>query len=132
VTEPKDRPSILIADEDVGFVWWLGELFNEAGYPAIPALNADQAIAFLEKSAGSIIVLVVGANFKDIDRLVQVLVRFGSPKLVLIQDSAGQEIAGVRAAAALERPDGWTPISRVEWRFKIKKILNEVGVRAAS
>jgi DNA-binding NtrC family response regulator len=134
VSEPADTPTILIADEDVGFVWWLGELFNESGYQAIPALNVDEALALVNKSRGRIPLLVVSPGFKEVLRLVETLSRFGPPKVVLIQESGcpNEVIAGLRAVATLERPDGWTPVSRSEWRQKVKRILSLVGIRAAS
>ena len=37
--------TVLIVDEDVGFVFWLGEILTKLGCRAVPALDCTQAVA---------------------------------------------------------------------------------------
>ena len=37
--------TILITDRDLGFVFWLGQLLDDAGYQALPARSSVDAIA---------------------------------------------------------------------------------------
>ena len=41
-------PTVLIADEDIAFVWWLGEILIEAGCTVVPALTSDDAISLAQ------------------------------------------------------------------------------------
>ncbi len=41
LTEPL---TVLIVDEDLGFVWWLGEILHNAGCTVVPALDCQQAL----------------------------------------------------------------------------------------
>ena len=64
MNEPSPAPAILIVDEDVGFLWWLGELFHEAGYRSIPALNSQQALSLAKNVPGGIDLLIVSPGLK--------------------------------------------------------------------
>ena len=41
-------PTVLIADEDIAFVWWLGEILIEAGCTVIPALTSHDAVSLAQ------------------------------------------------------------------------------------
>ena len=130
--EPPRGPTILIVDEDVGFVWWLGELFSEFGYRSIPALSARQALSLARKNITDVHLLVIDPSLRGVSRLIQVLRSIHPPKVVLIQESGVGEIPGFGVVATLERPSGWAPLSRAEWRQKVQRLLKQVESRAAS
>jgi DNA-binding NtrC family response regulator len=130
VIEPLRGPTILIVDEDVGFVWWLGELFSEFGYRSIPALSSRQALSLARKNTTGVHLLVIDPSLRGVPRLIQVLRSIHPPKIVLIQESGEREIPGV--VATLERPSGWGPLSRSEWRQRVRRLLKQVESRAAS
>jgi DNA-binding NtrC family response regulator len=132
VTGPGDTPAILVVDGDVGFLWWLGELFHESGYRSIPALNCRQALSMIKKMSGGVDLLVVNPALSGVSRLIQTLSRNRSPKIVLIPQGGVSELPGVNAVATLERPSGRAAISRSEWQQKVRAILSQVGFRAAS
>jgi DNA-binding NtrC family response regulator len=132
VNEPVGTPVILVVDEDVGFLWWLGELFHEAGFRSIPALNCQQALALSRTVPGGVDLLVINPALKGVSGLIQSLTGAHPPKIVLIEEAGAAPIPGVQALATLERPSGPEPVSRAEWRQKIAKILSQVGFRAAS
>jgi FixJ family two-component response regulator len=132
VNEPPGAPTILIVDEDVGLVWWLGELFHEAGYQSIPALSSKQALALVRGDHKGVDLLVIDPRLWGASRLIKTLSRARPPKLVFTQGPGEVTIPAVRPVAVLERPDGWGPISRAEWRQTVQRILSRVGFRAAS
>ena len=39
------KPTALIVDDDLGLIFWFGELFAKAGWNIVPALNCRQAVA---------------------------------------------------------------------------------------
>ena len=130
--EPPRGPTILIVDEDVGFVWWLGELFSEFGYRSIPALSCRQALSLVRQNPTPVQLLVIDPSLRGVARLIQVLRSMQPPKIVLIQESGLREIPGLGVVAALERPSGWAPLSRAEWRQRVQRLLKQVESRAAS
>jgi DNA-binding NtrC family response regulator len=132
VTRPPGAPTILIADEDMGFLWWLGELFNELGYRSLPALSCEQALSLLNQSARQVDLLLVSPRLKGASELVATLSRARPLKVVLIQGPEEHQIPGVQAVASIEPPSGWAPVSRQEWRQKLLRLLTQIGIRAAS
>lgn len=132
MSERPGDPNILIVDDDVGLLWWLGELFNEAGYQSIPALSCEQALLHTKKNRGGVDLLIVDPRLSEVSRLIETLSRTGSPKIVFIQGPGYVAIPGVTPVATLERPSGWAPVSRTEWRQMLERILSRIGFRAAS
>ena len=132
MTEPPAAPTILIADEDVGFMWWLGELFNEMGFRSLPALSSRQALSHLRESGRQVDLLLINPRLRGAARLIRTLSRIRPLKVVFIQGPESLEIAGIQPAATIERPYGWAPVSRPEWRQKLQRLLRQVGIRAAS
>ncbi len=51
--------TVLIVDDDLAFLWWLGEVFAEAGYQAAPALDCRQALVLLKQLDLDLDLLVV-------------------------------------------------------------------------
>jgi len=48
--------TVLIADRDLGFVFWLGEELNKLGHRALPALNESQAAAMAKQFPPDVVV----------------------------------------------------------------------------
>lgn len=54
--------NVLIIDADLGFVFWLGQSLDAAGYETLPAKGISEAIALLEELQVVIDVLMVGSR----------------------------------------------------------------------
>jgi CheY-like chemotaxis protein len=115
-------PIALIVDDDVAFILWLGEMFAETGYRAVPALHCRQALALVKKLAVRIDVLVVNPDLRGAARVIKML-SSEQPNLrvVLIRNPSNPVPDGNHPA--LERPAPWEPISRPQWVTKIRKLL---------
>jgi hypothetical protein len=102
---------------------WLGEVFSELGFQALPALNCRQALALAERAELPVSVLVVNPQLPGAPRMVETLVA-GNPgvQVILIGDPAAHLEPGV-ARPVLERPSPWQPISRPDWVARVRKIL---------
>jgi hypothetical protein len=109
-------------------VWWLGEIFTEAGYRALPALNCSQALAVVKKFHLQIDLLVVNPALTGVLRLATALERPGRDlKIVLIREGPiGLKYPGFRYDATLTRPSGWEPISRGDWLRKLRTLLKQL------
>ena len=132
MNEPPRAPIVLIADDDIAFLWWLGELFHDLGYQSVPALSCSQALSLIRKSGRYPDLLVIDPRLKGCSRLIKTLSRTSPPKIVFIQGPDIYELSGAAPGANIERPVGWGPVLRSEWRLKLQRLLIEIGLRAAS
>jgi hypothetical protein len=128
VSGPSGAHTLLVVDNDVGFVWWLGEIFTEAGYRAVPALHCSQALAAVKKFHLQIDLLVVNPALTGVLRLVNSLERPGRDlRIVLIREGPiGLKYPGFRYDATLTRPSGWEPVSRTDWLRKLRTLLKQL------
>jgi hypothetical protein len=123
--------SVLIVDNDLGFVFWLGELLAEAGYPAVPALDCQQAVSHLKQFNVTVSVAIVNPGLEGVSRLLQTLGRANRHlRIVVVPDPGRHAPSGIPAYAVLEKPSGWESLSRQEWLRKIKKALAEAPPNA--
>jgi len=114
----------LIVDHDLGFVMWLGQIFTELGYQAVPALHCRQALALTERFDLPIAILLVDPQLRGADRMIHMLVAANPDvRLVLIRDAAADQI-DIAARQTLERPSPGEAISRPDWVAKIRKLLS--------
>jgi len=131
VSEPPGTLTLLIVDNDVGFLWWLGELLTEAGYSAIPALNCNQAIAAIKKFALKVNLLLVNPALTGVVGFVRSLEASQTHlRIILIQESSsgasGLASPGFRYDATLTRPSGWEPITRDDWLRKLRTLVQQL------
>jgi len=132
VKKPVGPASVLIVDEDLGFVGWLGDLFFEAGYQALPALSSRHAISLVKRFKLSVDVVAVNESLPGVRGLIGMLRRPRRPlKIVVIRDPLRPEPARIPAHATLERPDKWKPVSRSVWLKKILGVLRQAEAKAA-
>jgi hypothetical protein len=132
VNETPVGPTVLVADEDVGFIWWLADLLAEFGYRSIPALGSRQALSLVKRSGRPVDLALINPRLRGAARLILILRHFRASKIVLIQDPEIPLLPIAGVSATIERPSGPEPVSRMEWRQKIHRLLLEVGSRAAS
>jgi len=125
-------PSVLIVDEDLGFLGWLGDLFSEAGYRALPALSCRQALALIRQYDLDVDVLAVDEGLPGVSGMIGLLQRARRPlKIVAIRSRTSDYVADIPAHATIERPSGWEPISRPLWLKKVLAVLKQAEARAA-
>jgi DNA-binding NtrC family response regulator len=121
VTTGSGFPVVLIVDDDMGFVMWLGEVFTEVGCQTLPALRCRQGLLLAKQFDLRIDALVLNPKLPGAERLVKVL-SDAQPalRIALIQDH-GHSAAVSRTS--LERPCPWDPISRDEWVAKARRLV---------
>ena len=119
-------------DEDLGFVGWLGELFREAGYRTLPALNCRQAVSLIKKFKLHVDVIAVNEGLPGVSGMIGTLKRARRPlKIVAIRDPAASRTQGIPADAILERPSRGDPISRPDWLQNVLNVLKQADVPGA-
>jgi DNA-binding response OmpR family regulator len=62
--------SILVVEADVGFLFWLGELLDRAGYQAFPAQNIREANALLRDLHLSVSLLILDCSLPDAEDFI--------------------------------------------------------------
>jgi hypothetical protein len=158
VTASSDSTVVLIVDDDVAFLIWLGELFAELRCQAVPALHCRQALALATRFQLPVGTLVVNPKLRGAARMVQLLVAENpGARVVLICDSAlhhkgthpvdseprnsseprngnqprngSPDRRGIRARLTLQRPLPGEQISHAEWIARIRKTLPVAAAR---
>lgn len=131
MTQSPVPTTVWIVDDDLGFVWWLGEIFTEAGCRALPALNCEQAISLLKKLNVGIDLLVVNPHLPGVSKMLHILGRaHRNLKIVAIAKASQELTAAIHQQANLERPSASDSISRPEWLNKVRRLLKEVTAAA--
>lgn len=126
MTEPSRAPVVLIVDEDLGFVWWLGQIFSQAGCQVVPALNSGQTDSLARDLKLKVDVIVVNPELAGVSELIQSLSSAGPVKVVAIRNSDTRVRTAVHAHATLERPSGWGPVSEKEWLGSVRRVVKDV------
>ncbi len=124
-------PTVWIVDDDLGFVWWLGEMFTEAGCRALPALDVEQAASLMGRLKVGIDVIVVNPELPGVDALLQSLHRANRHLKVVTIGPPDLASPSLPVHATLARPSALEPISRPEWLQKVRRLLREMKAAAA-
>jgi DNA-binding NtrC family response regulator len=125
-TERSRATVVLIVDEDLGFLWWLGQMFNQAGCQVVPTLNSEQAASIVRDLKLEVDLIVVNPALACIPELIHSLSTSRSPKIVAIRNNDGHVQKTIRAHATLERPSGWAPVSEKEWLGSVRKLVKDI------
>lgn len=116
-------PTALIVDDDVAFILWLGEMFNESGYQAFPALHCRGALTLAKKLALRVDVLVVNPALPGAGRAMRALTSAQPGLRVVLIGNGSKDGAAESTHPTIERPSASEPISRPQWVMKIRRVL---------
>lgn len=114
-------------DGDLGFVFWLGQGLDEAGYQALPAKSCEAAADLLRQLNVEIDVLILGSScagagaFADALRQAQRHLKV----IVAVSDwgDPGPGFPGVNASR--HRFPQRDEVSRLEWLETIEAVLSQ-------
>jgi hypothetical protein len=131
VSRSQGTPTILIVENDLGFVWWLGQILTEVGCQAEPALRCGDAALLVEELNLGVDIVIANPGLPGASAMIRALVRSRpSLKVVLLRNPGAEIISGIRADVILERPSGVEALSRSEWRRRLRSVLEQAGVTA--
>ena len=131
--------TVLIVDEDLGFLFWIGELLVEAGYQPVPALNCEQAFNHIQQFEVDIDVVVADAAVRGVSSMLQILRLANSNLRIIITKKPSMDVpqtmpphavlekpaAWDTLNAVFDKPNAWETTSRQEWLRKVKRALRE-------
>ena len=123
---PSRAPVVLIVDDDLGFVWWLGDIFSKAGCQVVPALNIEQSVSITKELNLEVDVIVVNPELAGISEIIRALSCARPLKIVAIGNHDADVKGTVHAQATLERPSGWDSISQQAWLGCVRRVVKEV------
>jgi hypothetical protein len=102
--------TVLIADHDLGFVFWLGKLLAEAGYHALPAKRVSDAAQLAAQF--EVNVLVVNPGLNGAADFVRTLSVSEGPVIIQIGGQT-QELEGVYAW--MQKPEEIDDLAALRW-----------------
>ncbi len=118
--------TVLIVDEDLGFVFWLGRILDNAGYEALPAKTVQDAASLLSQYPVSLDLLVINPACPGALEFITAQSSRGTFKILGIFDGdAHDEVAVVDAW--FKKPDKADELARLEWRKVIQILLSAGG-----
>jgi len=115
--------NVLIVDDNLGFLYWLGETLAGARYQPWPALSTPEAVAIVRnKTLAQLDLLVVNPSLPGARRLIARL-RSGLPdlKVMAVDPVNDRQVHGVDAWRA--RPESGTKSVRQEWLREIDRVV---------
>ncbi len=119
--------TLLVVDDDLAFIFWLGFGLDAHGLQTVPAKNATAARALLGRIEYPLRAAIVNAALPGTVRLVKDL-RKHQPDLKVISVGGSEEAPLPGSDAALQRPAELGDAAKAEW---LNAILSNEVVRSA-
>jgi hypothetical protein len=121
--------AVLIVDRDLGFVFWLGQVLDNAGYYALPAKSIADASALLDHFKLEIDLLIVNQSSEGADGFVDALRRQqGHLKVIAVIDESGEPSSDtLEADVSRFKPLNADRVSGMRWLQMIQSVLEQPG-----
>jgi CheY-like chemotaxis protein len=122
----KHPRTILIIDEDLGFLMYLGGVLCKAGYQAWPARDRREAQRLVEE-LGIDVDLVIAPSGMHTRTLTDALRHHGkAPKLIATEEAVrtGRSRRALSAAAVIWKPSPDEAIQEADWVEAIRAVLD--------
>ena len=115
--------TIFIVNGDLGFVFWLGRLLNEAGYQVWPARNGDDAAALMQELGAELDLLVIDPGLPGASRFIELQRARGDFRMIFVgRPEDFYRMPGSHTAPAKSsRPDG---LSELEWITVVQNLMS--------
>lgn len=125
--DPGRRAVVLIVNEDLGFVCWLGEVLAQAGYYPVPAINSQEAVRLVAELKLPIDVAIIDPGLAGIGEAMGTLTnQYPSLRTIGARDAMGA-IDNVSTRAGRF----WSAqVSRQYWVRSVRAVLK--SARAAA
>jgi len=119
-------PTVLIVDDDPGFLFWLGALLRELGYRSFPALNVPEALACARNLKIEVDLLIVNPRQAGAADFIYALRRSqGTVKVLALSDRPAVDLPIVDAS--LGKPDQFDQDTEIRWRYAVERLLAPIS-----
>ena len=116
-------PTVLIVDNDLAFVFWLGEIFEQLKWDTVPALSC-RPVKLLGLSEADLI--IVNPALNGVSDMLGTFNRARPPKIVFIGTDAAKRTR-LHFDATLDRPEVGSEVSRAKWTKRIRQMLSKIA-----
>jgi hypothetical protein len=124
--------TVLIVDDDLGFVWWLGDIFNEAGCRVLPALDCAEAVMLANRLGVEPDLIILNPSLDGASKLLEDYIRTKPAlKIVTIGPPSSALGSSIPRHGTLERPSPSDLILRRDWLEKLGQLLGQVEAAGA-
>jgi len=115
--------AILLIDRELGLLFWLGRVLDQAGYAAFPARGVPDAMALLGDLHLTIGMLILDCSLPGTEDLI-IALRQSTRFLRVVCLSGGREHRCVTGTDAFcPKPVGWDDLSQSEWVRAVREAL---------
>ena len=76
--------TVLIVDDDLGFLWWLGDILGNSGCTVVPALSCQQAVTFMKELSVNLDLIFVNPGLSGVSSMLESLTA-GQNKIKVIE-----------------------------------------------
>ena len=116
--------TVLILDDDLGFVFWLGHLLDAAGYSTLPAKRVPDGALLVMQLDLIVDVLVINLALAGGLDFVAALRRSQRDSKVIGVLNDPAEVGNIPGVSAVQlKPSIWNEVARIEWLQCIKRVL---------
>ena len=116
--------AVLIIDNDLGLMFWLGKILNEAGYAALPAKWASEAVDLMSENKIEADLLIINPSVPGVVKLVAELRRSRSGiKVIASTKVEGQTCSLPGIDHSLLKPLSADEALRSTWLQTIRELL---------
>ena len=114
-------------DRDPAFVFWLGQVLDDAGHLPLPAKSIGGASALLDQLNLEIDLLIMDRSLEGASAFADTLRRSqGHLKVIAVIDEGEEPISAFTEVDASEcRPTNPDEVSRKRWLQTIKRVFDE-------
>jgi DNA-binding response OmpR family regulator len=116
--------NILIVENDLGFIFWLGGALVSSGYQPWPACSVSDATELIEKAALQIDLLIVDPSVPGLSKLIAILRRSQAElKLIALGAQVKTKLPGINAW--IQKPGATQEPAKQEqeWLEAVKDVL---------
>ena len=116
--------TVLIVEDDLGFVFWLGATLAEGGHFSLPAKNVTEAISLVRRLNLAINLLIVNPSVPGVATLKNELRRPGSiPKVLAVGELEDGPPLHPPADAYQRKPGPVTQDAKVGWSALVEGLF---------
>jgi DNA-binding NtrC family response regulator len=125
--ERKSGATILLVDPDLGFVFWLGQALDSAGYNALPAESVRSAQELIREHKVAVDILVIDPLLPDAFAFISHL-RQSRPafKVVAVIPEDWEKLTPMTKVDAFQRkPENLTAMASLQWINLIQNLQRQ-------
>ena len=123
--------TILIVDNDLGFVFWLGDALCQGGYEVFPAKAVADALTLISEFLSALDLLIINFSLPDAPKFVKALRRGRERvKVIALTREAEPSPEYYPLLEAVLHADKINGVSRAEYLQLVHDVLMSPGARA--